>query len=438
MFIITNNLPISTTNSETFRKLLTSLNGGLLTIPNRHQIADEIESLYNITRLKLQAKLATYKASGGRFSLCIDAWTSKSQHAFLGVSIHFLDSEFRPQNYLLQLADLKRRHTGKYMAKVLVKVLQSFNIDDKIHCITRDNASSNSTLFRAFKDYYWANYGTSYTRAIPCVDHILNLICQDILKYMKATISAKELFNITADTEEIVKEEEASLTESSLTIISSKRDSRGPPTKKVKKPTVKRSSKLAPKGLNAFQKLRYIVGKVRLQQVLIIALVKEITERPSNERRKPTLDSPTRWNSTYKMIIDFMFQLEPITIVMRRYPKEFENLELSASDIEQIKGLGDILAEIEALTILFQGSSYTSMQFVLPLIFNLDTFLNEIIEDTHEELTIKDSQLKEACKLGLLKLNKYFNRTDLYIDEIEPWAIAIILDPRLRFDGFSR
>ena len=193
------------------------------------------------------------------------------------------------------------------MAKVLVKVLQSFNIDDKIHCITRDNASSNSTLFRAFEDYYWTNYGTSYTRAIPCIDHILNLICQDILKYIKATISAKELFTITTDTEEIVEEEEAPLTESSLTITSSKRDSKGPPIKKVKKPTVKRSSKVAPEGLNAFQKLRYIVGKVRLQQVLIIALVKEINERPSNERRKPTLDLPTRWNSTYKMIIDFLF-----------------------------------------------------------------------------------------------------------------------------------
>ena len=123
---------------------------------------------------------------------------------------------------------------------------------------------------------------------------------------------------------------------------------------------------------------------------------------------------------------------------MRRYPKEFKNLELSASDIEQIKGLGDILAEIEALTILFQGSSYTSMQFVLPLIFNLDIFLNEIIEDTHEELTVKDTQLKEACKLGLLKLRKYFNRSDFSIDEIEPWAIAIILDPRLRFNGFPK
>jgi hypothetical protein len=96
------------------------------------------------------------------------------------------------------------------------------------------------------------------------------------------------------------------------------------------------------------------------------------------------------------------------------------------------------LAEIEALTILFQGSSYTSMQFVLPLIFNLDTFLNEIINDINEDLTVKDTQLKEACKLGLVKLRKYFNRTDLYVNEIEPWAIAIILDPRLRFDGFSR
>ena len=159
------------------------------------------------------------------------------------------------------------------MAIVLVKTLQSFNISDKIHSITRDNASSNNTLLRAFDNYYHDNFGTPYTRAVPCIDHILNLICQDILKYLKATISERELLDITADTEEVIEEDNTSLTESSLTITSplpaiiqattSKRNSKPPPLKKVKKNLVKRS-KTAPEGLNAFQKLPYIVGKVRL------------------------------------------------------------------------------------------------------------------------------------------------------------------------------
>jgi hypothetical protein len=260
-------------SSESFRKLVIALNGAPLTVPNRNIISGEIRAIYKDARLKLLAKLTAYKASGGKFNLCIDVWTSKSQHAFLGISIHFMDSEFRPQNYLLQLADLKRRHTGKYMAIVLVKTLQSFNISDKIHSITRDNASSNNTLLRAFDNYYHDNFGTPYTRAVPCIDHILNLICQDILKYLKATISERELLDITADTEEVIEEDNTSLTESSLTITSplpaiiqattSKRNSKPPPLKKVKKNLVKRS-KTAPEGLNAFQKLRYIVGKVRL------------------------------------------------------------------------------------------------------------------------------------------------------------------------------
>jgi hypothetical protein len=270
MLIISNNLPITTTDSEAFRKLLLAVHQVPLTIPNRQAVTSEITSIYYTTRLKLLTKLSTYKDSGGKFNLCIDAWTSKSQHAFLGISIHFMDPEFRPESYLLQLADLKRRHTGVYMAKVLSKTLKSFKIDDRIHCITRDNASSNHTLFQAFEDSYRDNYGTPYTRAVPCVDHILNLICQDILKYMKATISDRGLLDITAQAEEVVEEELEALTKSSSTSVDPKstispklkRDSKGPPTKRAKRAV--KHSKTALEGLNAFQKLRWIVGKLRL------------------------------------------------------------------------------------------------------------------------------------------------------------------------------
>jgi hypothetical protein len=69
--------------------------------------------------------------------------------------------------------------------------------------------------------------------------------------------------------------------------------------------------------------------------------------------------------------------------------------------------------------------------------FHLDKTLSEIISDQYKSITVKDPQLKEACKLGLQKLRKYFNHKDSSLNEIEPWVIGIVLDPRLKFTKFK-
>jgi hypothetical protein len=97
MFIIINNLAIRVASLTLFRELLIGAKGDRgLTIPNRNIVGDEIRRIYIDARGKLFAKLEAYKATGGKFNLCIDAWTSRSQHAFLGISIHFMDQDFRP------------------------------------------------------------------------------------------------------------------------------------------------------------------------------------------------------------------------------------------------------------------------------------------------------------------------------------------------------
>jgi hypothetical protein len=73
MLIISNNLPITTTDSEAFRKLLLAVHQVPLTIPNRQAVTSEITSIYYTTRLKLLTKLSIYKDSGGKFNLCINA-----------------------------------------------------------------------------------------------------------------------------------------------------------------------------------------------------------------------------------------------------------------------------------------------------------------------------------------------------------------------------
>jgi hypothetical protein len=47
--------------------------------------------------------------------------------------------------------------------------------------ITRDNASSNDTLLKAFINHY-NKEAIKFQGDIPCITHVLNLIIQDILK----------------------------------------------------------------------------------------------------------------------------------------------------------------------------------------------------------------------------------------------------------------
>jgi len=101
--------------------------------------------------------------------------------------------------------DLKKRHTGEYMASLLYKTLEDFNISKSILTITRDNASNNDTMIddidaklRYLSNNKWVGPNTG----IRCLSHILNLIVQDILSAIKANTTKEELLAITQDAQD--------------------------------------------------------------------------------------------------------------------------------------------------------------------------------------------------------------------------------------------
>ncbi|CZS97989.1 uncharacterized protein RAG0_06877 [Rhynchosporium agropyri] len=97
------------------------------------------------------------------------------------VTIYYINSSFKLKLYAISMAYLSEPYYGKYMFKVLSKALEEWNIQDSIISITRDNASSNDTLIRAFiKDYDMK--GIKFQGDIACLAHVLNLVVQDILK----------------------------------------------------------------------------------------------------------------------------------------------------------------------------------------------------------------------------------------------------------------
>jgi hypothetical protein len=364
--VVSCNLPIRMVDSAACQKLIqaTRAPGAI----NRAIIGQEITSAYENRQIEIMSTLSYHIEQGIRFTLCIDCWTSQSQHAFLGVSIHYINRDWQQESFLLALADLRRRHTGVYLCRTLNKVLAVYGISQSILAITKDNASNNQTLMDAFQTEYTRSANQS-VYSIPCVDHILNLVCQDILKKLKASTSESEIQEVAAET--YFQDNEEAESEARDLELGYRQ-----PTKRrrVSHAQKNRRTKIAPENLNCWAKIRWITGKLRQQQHLIRCLQRYITRFTADGTKmiRPVLDVPTRWNSFYHMIRNFSQSRRAIEAVMRRYPRDFTNLQITDSDWLIIHDVRKILGSIAALSEFFEGSrSYPTLSSALPMIGRL-------------------------------------------------------------------
>jgi hypothetical protein len=93
------------------------------------------------------------------------------------------------------------------------------------------------------------------------------------------------------------------------------------------------------------------------------------------------LDVPTRWNSFYHMIRNFSQSRRAIEAVIRRYPRDFTNLQITDSDWLIIHDVRKTLGSIAALSEFFKGSrSYPTLSSALPMIGRLFGILENAIQ----------------------------------------------------------
>jgi hypothetical protein len=252
----------------------------------------------------------------------------------------------------LALTDLRRRHTSLYLFQTLIKVLEGYSINQSILAVTRDNAGNNKTLMAEFQEHYGRLAVGKSVYSIPCVDHVLNLVCQSILKKLSAQIDESEIAKIVIKTQEISDEEaERTKRQNQLGLSQSQPRKRSRVYTRTQAPL--RRTKVAPECLNLFSKIRRIVGKLRQQQHLIRSLQRNIdrftaqlTNQKSLSLQKPTLDMPVRWNSTYFMLTNFARLRRPIEQVIQHYPGDFINLSLIESNWLLINRLQQSLSRI--------------------------------------------------------------------------------------------
>jgi hypothetical protein len=96
-------------------------------------IKNELIQLYHNNVLIVKNELLSlYNKFNTRFSLTFDEWTTQNQIEYLGITIHYIDFNFDLKSRMIDMKNLKERHSAQYILRVLKDCFTEFNIEDKI------------------------------------------------------------------------------------------------------------------------------------------------------------------------------------------------------------------------------------------------------------------------------------------------------------------
>ncbi|GBC13304.1 zinc finger BED domain-containing protein RICESLEEPER 2-like [Rhizophagus irregularis DAOM 181602=DAOM 197198] len=155
-------------------------------IPDRHKAKDFIIDTFTAQRNTVIGEL---RKITGKFALTADMWTSTiNQEAFLGITIHYVDLDWKLQNFLLDIIPFKIRHTGTNIAQEIKRTLEEFNIFDRIIALTTDNESAMIVCGREIALTIEDEISSMTFSHCRCAAHVLNLGVQEGLKLINDSV----------------------------------------------------------------------------------------------------------------------------------------------------------------------------------------------------------------------------------------------------------
>lgn len=131
----------------------------------------------------------------GRFSVTLDAWTSKNTLPFIAIRAHWINDLWEYETVLLDFCFIQGSHGGLNFSNIFLACLARFDIPlSKILGVTMDNASSNDTLISCLQSHgiKIGIHFTSKENRLRCMPHVLNLGVKDILESLKIPISDEQ------------------------------------------------------------------------------------------------------------------------------------------------------------------------------------------------------------------------------------------------------
>lgn len=366
-------------------------------LPNRKTLKEWMSSRAGRIKLELAAEMHN---ANTKINLCLDAWTSPFNVAFLGIIAHYIDKDWVMQERMLAFIELTGGHAGHVTSRHVFETLEQFGITERLGTITTDNASDNGTFVASLsirllaKQVEW----NSTQNHLRCVAHIVNLSAQCLLSSLRA--SAPEVNDTYGPIE-------SGLPEVSQSIVSK------------------------------------VIGQIR-------KLVKFICSSPQREQQffsiqqstgskailKLVKDVATRWNSTYFMIERFVRLREALDLYIGRAVREkllSDHDRFTEDDWDVLAVLLQVLQPFEIVSRRMARTKEPTVQYVWPCYLFLFSHLERWPASRENRNQVFYREVRNAMEAAHTKLKEYYQKTD----DVPWFGISCILDPFGKLDALT-
>ena len=93
-----------------------------------------------------------------------DCWTSRAQDAYLTVSAHYLDENWKPKSVCLATQEADERHSAENLCVRITEIINEYEIGSKITTVVTDNAAN----------------AVNSVEMMECVDEVIDVQCAPI------------------------------------------------------------------------------------------------------------------------------------------------------------------------------------------------------------------------------------------------------------------
>jgi len=376
-WIVSEAMPFTAIEAPFFRRLLRLLKPDV-PLPSATSLRRDLDLAYEHAFKRMRSLLHD---APGKLSFTVDGWTSPNMQPFLGITAHWVDSEWRLREALLDFAPLSGSHSGENLAHVFVATCDTFGILPKILAITTDNASANDVFLRHVEKTC-ADRGIAFSKReghVRCAAHVLNIAVQELLKQIHAE-----------------NDEECPSSDSEVG------------------------------SLGCVRKLRRLITKIRASPQRIEKLARQC-DRHDIPKLVALMDVRTRWNSTYKMLQRAETIRAPLSMAAVDDP-ELRTLTLTENEWGIVAEICRALEAFDEVTDVVSASKHPTLTGTIPM-YNA---LIDTCEDFVEECT-GNEMLCRAVNVAREKLRSYYAKANAAV-----YPIATIIDPRVKMTYYLR
>ncbi|CAH9071361.1 unnamed protein product [Cuscuta epithymum] len=147
---------------------------------SRKTVKKEIIRLYRAKKDRLQIFFANFD---GRVTICSDIWEDIYHNLhYLSLTAHFIDNDWNLDKRVLAFREFNDRHTAEHIYILIERILNEYNLIDKVFAIGFDNAGNNIAAIPRLCELCGSNTLMGRFFHQRCACHVINLCVQDGLK----------------------------------------------------------------------------------------------------------------------------------------------------------------------------------------------------------------------------------------------------------------